>query len=204
MKIFEHAHAGQHSEDLVEGSHLSNLFKLIAEVLQRETIREQLLLKLYGLFLVDNLLGLLDQRQDIAHPHDPGDEPVRMEELQRVILLAGAHEFHRLTGNLPDGQGRAAASIAVHLRENKSVEPKLIVELLRAFHGVLPKHGVGDEKDLMRMNCVFNLTQFLHERLVDVQPPCRIDDQNVMSRVARFPQRSLAKLKRVLVGIAFP
>ena len=127
-----------------------------------------------------------------------------MEKFQRVVLLARAHELHRLTRDLLDGQGRAAAGVAVHLSENESVETKLIVELLRAFHGVLPEHGVGDEKDLMRMNCVFNLTQFLHERLVDVQPPCRIDDQNVMSRVARFPQRSLAKLKRVLVGIAFP
>ena len=43
---------------------------------------------------VDGLLGPLDERQHVAHAEDPAGEPVRVEDLERVGLLAGAHELH--------------------------------------------------------------------------------------------------------------
>ena len=54
----------------------------------------ELLLELRGLVRVDVLLGPLDERHDVAHAEDPAGEPVGMEDLERVGLLAGAHELH--------------------------------------------------------------------------------------------------------------
>ena len=39
---------------------------------------------------VEGLLGPLDERQDVAHAEDPAGEPVGVEDLERVGLLAGA------------------------------------------------------------------------------------------------------------------
>ena len=127
-----------------------------------------------------------------------------MEQLQRVVLFSGTHELHGLPGDLLDRQGRAAARIAVHFRQDEAVEAKLLVELLSAFHGVLPEHGVCNEQDLVGVQNVFEFVELLHQSFVDVETARRIDDHDIVSRVARFAHSILRELKRFVVGIAFP
>ena len=47
------------------------------------------------LLLVEGLLGALHERQDVAHAEDPAGQPVGVEHLERVGLLAGAQELDR-------------------------------------------------------------------------------------------------------------
>ncbi len=68
-----------------------------------------------------------------------------MEEVERVVLLPRAYKLHRLARDLPDRQSCATARVAVHFRENESVEAELLVKWLRALHGVLTEHGIGDK-----------------------------------------------------------
>ena len=58
-----------------------------------------LLGELLGLLRVEGLLRPLDERQHVAHPEDPAGEPVGVEDLERVGLLAGAHELDGQAGD---------------------------------------------------------------------------------------------------------
>ena len=52
---------------------------------------------LRGLVAVEGLLGLLDQREHVAHAEDAGGHPVRVEDVEVVELLAVGGE-HDLAG----------------------------------------------------------------------------------------------------------
>ena len=69
---------------------------------------------------VDVLLGPLDERHHVAHAEDPAGEAVGVEDLERVGLLAGAHELDREAGDRADREGRAAAGVAVDLRQDQA------------------------------------------------------------------------------------
>ena len=56
-----------------------------------------------------------------------------MEDLDVLQLLAGADELDRLTGDGLDGQGRAAAGVAVELGEDDAVDVEGLVEGLVGF-----------------------------------------------------------------------
>src|SRR6266571_4642041 len=85
----------KHAEDLVERPELAHLTELLAEVVERERVLPELLRELLGLCLVHRLLRLLDERQHVAHAEDARGEPVRMERLERVHLLADTDEGDR-------------------------------------------------------------------------------------------------------------
>ena len=46
--------------------------------------------QLLGVFLLDHLGGALDQADDVAHAEDAAGDPLRLEGLERVQLLADA------------------------------------------------------------------------------------------------------------------
>ena len=102
-------------------------------------------------FLVDALLGLLDQRQNVAHAENARDDAVGMERLERIVLFADADELDGLAGDLANRKRRAAAGIAVHLGEDDAGQRQLLVELVGGVDRVLSGHGVGDEQDLLRI-----------------------------------------------------
>ena len=58
------------------------------------------------------------KREDVAHAEDAVGRAVGMERLERVELLAHAHELQRLPGDVADRKRRAAARIAIHLGED--------------------------------------------------------------------------------------
>src|SRR5207244_13593762 len=106
---------GEHAEDLIERAHLAELLQLIAEVFEREGVLAKLLGQRLGLGLIDRRLRLLDQREHVAHSEDARGQAVGMERLERVRLLADAHEGDGAARDVTDGARGAAARRAVPL-----------------------------------------------------------------------------------------
>ena len=205
LHVLERADAGQHPENLLQRTHFPDLLELIAEILERKAVLLDLLLKLERLLLVDDLFGLFDQRQDVAHSHDPRNQPVRMEQFEGVVLFARTDKLHRLTGDLLDRKRRAAAGVAIHFGEDESVEAELFVELLRALDGVLSEHRVGDEQDFVRTDLFLDLAAARSSafRRCASRPAVSMIE-HVVRGVAGFAQGVLAKLERLVVRIALP
>src|SRR5215210_2392632 len=59
--------AGDHPQQRGERPHLADPLELVQEVLERELVLAELPLERRGLVLVHGLLGLLDEREDVAH-----------------------------------------------------------------------------------------------------------------------------------------
>jgi hypothetical protein len=121
-----------------------------------------------------------------------------IELLERVRLLSHADILDRLFGNTIDRQRRAAARIAVHLRENYTgdVEPR--VEALRDLHGILARHAVGDEEDLVGMDRRLETLELLHHVVVDLQSTGGIDDDHAIARALRLFDAGLGNSHDVL------
>ena len=83
-----------------------------------------------GFLLVDRALRLLHQREDVALLEDPARQPVGMERLQRVELLAHADVLDRRVGDAVDRERRAAAGVAVHLGQDHAGDAERVVEAL--------------------------------------------------------------------------
>ena len=113
--------------------------------------------ELFGLLAVERGFGFFDEREHVAHAEDAADDAVGMEGLEGVGLFAGADELDGLAGDVADGEGRAAAGVAVHLGEDDAGEAEALVEVLGGVDGVLAGHGVGDEEDLLRVEQLFEL-----------------------------------------------
>src|SRR3954468_18809932 len=131
------AHTGQHPEQVRQRAHLADLLELIQEVLERELVGADLALELGRLVLVELLLGLLDQRHDVAHAEDPLRHAVRVKALEVLELLARGGEEDRLAGDGLDRQRGAAAGVAVELGHHDAVEVDGLGELLGDVDRVL-------------------------------------------------------------------
>src|SRR6476659_6812510 len=193
------ADAGQHPEQVRERPHLADLLELREEVLERELVGADLALQLGRLVLAELLLGLLDQRHDVAHAEDPLRHAVRVEALEVLELLAGGGEQDRLARDRLDRQGGAAACVAVELGHHDAVEVDGLRELLRDVDGVLAGHGVDHEQDRVRLDRLADVHELGHQRLVDVQAAARVDDQHVLAVARGLPERPGGDLDRVLV-----
>ncbi len=104
---------------------------------------------------------------------------VRMEFLELVELLADAEELDGLARDGLDAQGRAAACVAVELREDDAVELQTLVELLGRVDGVLAGHRVADQVDLVRRDGLGDVGHLVHHLFVDVQPAGGVDHDHV-------------------------
>src|SRR3954452_12107750 len=160
---------GQHAEDRLERPHLAQRLELLEDVVEGELVAAQLALELERLVLLELLLGLLDERHDIAHAEDPLRHPLRVEALELVELLAHAREQDRLARDRLDAQRGAAAGVAVELAHQHAVELDGLGELLGDVDGVLAGHRVDDEQDVVRLDRPADLDELLHELGVDVQ-----------------------------------
>src|SRR5436305_8795627 len=125
------ADARHHLQEARQRAHLADLVHLIEEVVKCELLLADLPFELRRLALVHLALGLLDERQDVAHPEDPLRHPIGVEALERVELLAGRGVQDRLAGDRLDGQCGTAARVPVELREDHAVEVRDLCEALR-------------------------------------------------------------------------
>lgn len=199
----EGSDGGEHLEDGLHGAHLFDLTELVAEVLEGEAVAgEGLFGEGLGLAAVEFFFGALEQGGDVAHAHDAGDDAVGVEGLEGVGFFAGAEELDGLAGDVADGEGCAAAGVAVHLGEDGSGDLEAVVEGLGGVDGVLAGHGVGDEEDLGGGEELFELRHLVHEGFVDAEAAGGVDDEHVAAEVGGFALGFLRKAEDV-VGARF-
>ena len=140
----------------------------------------------FGLAAVEFFFGALEQGGDVAHAHDAGDDAVGVEGLEGVGFFAGAEELDGGAGDLADGEGGAAAGVAVHLGEDGAGDGEEVVEGLGGVDGVLAGHGVGDEEDFGGVEQLFELGHLVHEGVVDAEAAGGVDDEDVAAEVGGF------------------
>ena len=107
-----------------------------------------------GLLGVEDLLGLLDQGEHVAHAEDAAGHPVGVEDVEVLELLAGGREQDRLAGDLPDRQRGATAGVAVELGQHDAGEADAVAERLGGGDRVLADHRVEHEEDLVGVDGV--------------------------------------------------
>ena len=173
------AHPRDHLEHALDRPHPAQHPVAREEVVERELAGAHPALHLLLLVLLDRRLGLLDQRQHVAHAEDPRRHPVGMEHLELVELLADRGELDRLAGDRLDRERGAAAGVAVELRQHDAVERDALLERLGDVDGLLAGHRVEDEQDVERLHRVADPRELVHQRLVDVEPAGGVDDDDV-------------------------
>ncbi|EQD31148.1 branched-chain amino acid aminotransferase/4-amino-4-deoxychorismate lyase, partial [mine drainage metagenome] len=151
---------------------------------------------------------LLDQADHVPHAQNARGHALGIEWRQGIGLLSDAHEHDGLARDLAHGQRRSAAGIAVGLGQYDAGQLERRREGSRRVDGVLPRHGVDHEQALRRMNGLIDLTHLFHERLIDVQPSGRIDDEDVehpppglLERAARNLGRRQRRIGGQIVGL---
>src|SRR6267143_580588 len=80
-----------------------------------------------------------------CRPENAPDDAVGVERFERIVFFADADELDGLPGNLADGEGRAAARVAVHFGKDDTSERELLMELVSRFDGVLSGHRVSNK-----------------------------------------------------------
>src|SRR3954463_7916238 len=191
---------GQHAEDRLQRPHLAQRLELLEEVLEGELVAAQLALELERLVLLELLLGLLDQRHDVAHPEDPLRHPLRVEALELVELLPHAGEQDRLARDRLDAQRGAATGVAVELAHEHAVELDGLGELLGDVDRVLAGHRVDHEQDVVRLDRRADVDELLHELRVDVQAAGGVDDEDVLAVHLRLVERPARDVDGRAVG----
>ena len=129
--------------------------------------------------MVDDLLGLLDEGDDVAHAQDALGHAVGVERVEVGGLLAGAHVADRDARDGLHRQRGAAAGIAVELGQDDAGERRGFVELGGHVDGLLAEGGVGDEEDLVRLEGVAHAADFFHQVAVDLEAAGGVDDDEV-------------------------
>ena len=153
--------------------------------------------ELLGVFLRDGLFGLLDERQHVAHAEHARHDAVRMERLEILQPLAAADKRDRHADDADDRQRRAAARVAVHLRQHDTGDADAPVELAGALDGVLAGHRVGDIQQIRGLHRGLDRLQLVHQLVVDVQTAGGVDDDDVEAGVLRLGERAARALHRI-------
>ena len=175
---------------MLKGAELSYLLHLREEIVEREVRLAQLLLHLLGFFRIERGLRLLDEGEHVAHAEDARRHAVWMERLKRFKLLAHADELDRAARDRLDRQRRTASGVAVELRQNDAVDAQPLVEALGHVHGILTRHGIDDEQDLVRLDVRLDILKLLHELFINVQTTRRIDDHDIVDVRTRIFDRT--------------
>ena len=172
-------HARHHLHDVAERAHLLHLRHLREEVFEIEVGLLHLLGQAFGFLVVDDLLGLLDEGDDVAHAQDTLGHAVGVEGVEVRGLLARAHVADRDARDGLHRQRGAAAGVAVELGQDNAGEGRGFVKLGGHVDGLLAEGGVGDEEDLVRLEGVADAADFFHQVAVDLQAAGGVDDDEV-------------------------
>ena len=146
---------------------------------------------------VEFLFGAFEQGGDVAEAHDAADDAVGMEGLECVGALAGGEELDGRAGDLADGEGRAAACVAVHLGEDDAGEGEEGVEGAGGGDRVLAGHGVGDEEDFGGVEELLERGHLVHERGVDLVAAGGVDDEDVAAEAGGLALRFASETEDV-------
>ena len=137
--------------------------------------------ELFGLFLLDGLRGPLHKADDIAHAENARGDPLRVEDLDAVELLARADELDRPPGDMAHGERCAAARIAVDPGQHDAGDADLLVEGPGGVDSVLAGHRIGDQQRFDRLYQVAQRRRLFHHLAVDGEPAGSIDEDDVVA-----------------------
>ncbi|MNM44050.1 hypothetical protein D3C81_549410 [compost metagenome] len=178
------------------------MLQLVTEVFEVETLALlQLLGQFVGLFLVEGLLGLLDQAEYVAHAEDARSNTVGVERLERFALLAHTDELDRLAGNGAHRQRSTATGVTVDLGQDHTGQRQRITKRLGGVGGVLTGHGVNHEQRLDRLDRGVQVFDLGHHLGVDMQTTGGIDDDHVDEFQFGFADRRFGNRYRLLADI---
>jgi hypothetical protein len=121
-----------------------------------------------------------------------------VEFFERVEMFADADELDRHAGDMLHREGRAAAGVAVELREDDAVEFQGFVERLGAVDRILAGHAVDHQQHLVGHRLAVDPLQLFHQRFVDVEPAGRVEDQHVGADLLRVGLSRLRHGDRIL------
>src|SRR5262249_6316779 len=179
VEVAELRHAGDHAEHLLHRAELPDHPQLREHVLEREAPEDHLLEVRLGFLLGNVLLRALDEADDVAQAEDAAGHALGLEEVEVVDLLADAGEEDGAAGDGLEGDGGAAARVAVELREDDAGELKLLVEDLGRVDGVLTGHRVDDEDGVGGADGGGDLGDLLHHLGVDVEAAGGVEEDEV-------------------------
>src|SRR3989454_3931969 len=112
---------------------------------------------------------------------EPVHHPFRVEGSDVLVRLSEVHEHDRLADRLGHGQRRATLRVRVDLREHDPVDADRLVELFRLLDRVVPREGVPDVEDQVRLRDAFDLFHLVHQVLVRLHPARGVDQDDVPS-----------------------
>ena len=121
-----------------------------------------------------------------------------MELLEGVGLLACTDVLDRLSRDPIDGKRRAAARVAVELREDHAGHTQCGVEALRDLHCFLAGHAVGHEQNFIRPHRILQAAQLVHHLLVDLQAARGVEYDDAIPLAARQLESRTRDLHDVL------
>src|SRR5262245_16647559 len=173
------AEAGNQLHEPADRAHPPDHPVALEEIVERELARQHAGLHLLLLVGLDRLLGTLDEREDVPHPENARRHPVGMEVLELVDLLADGDELDRPARESLDRERRAAARVAVELRQHDSVERDALLERLRDVDGFLTCHRVEHEQNVRGLRDVADALELVHQLLVHVQAAGGVEDDRV-------------------------
>ncbi len=185
---------------MLERAHLADGAELITEVAEAERVLADLVFELGRIGAVDDFFRLLDERQHVAHAEQARDEPVGVEGFEILEPLAGADKGDGHADDSDHRQGRAAAGVAVDLREDDAADADLPVELAGALDRVLAGHRIGDVEQIRGLDRVLDGDQLAHQLVVDVQAAGGVDDDHVAAGVPRFDEGAAGARERVEIA----
>ena len=134
--------------------------------------------------LVDGLLRLLDERDDVAHAEDARGEAVGVKRVEVGRLFAGADELDRHAGDGLDRERRAAAGVAVELRQHEAGEGERVVEGSGDVDGLLAQRAVGDEQHFVGLDAGAQALHLLDQVVVDLQAAGGVEEDGVGAGLA--------------------
>ncbi len=112
--------------------------------------------------------------------------------------------FTGRAGNFADGEGRAAARVAVELREDDTCDAELFVKFACGANSVLPDHGVGDEQNFGGIQFALQHLQFVHQLGVDVEAAGGVDEDYVVGGELCFADGAAHDFERFVGSCAWP
>src|SRR2546421_5150835 len=112
---------------------------------------------------------------------EPVHHPLRVEGSDVLVRLPEVHEHDRLANRLRHGQCGAPLRVRVDLRQDDPVDTDRLMELFRLLDRVVPREGVPDVEDQVRLRDAFDLFHLVHQVLVRLHPARGVDQDDVPS-----------------------
>jgi len=104
-----------------------------------------------------------------------------VKQLDVRQLFAGPDELDGLACGVGDGQGRAAAGVAVQLGQDHAADVQRLVELIGHVDRFLAGHAIHHQQNFGGVDHVADVHQLLHQELVDLQPASGVHEDQVVA-----------------------